>query len=333
MGFLANGCWPGRVSLPWDAANSFGWSGWRPQRSLGSEHFRMGNDFSMITTHTGECTGMKKGSYQFGSSSTKTCFQLSNGFGWLNWSEAWSDLWTIFLQGRRGVTCEVSKNYSLQGQLFGRSLLSDNSTWSRAGQTLYGLKRASQKQNWTWKGSERSEEIFESEKQLNAYIEATTFFSASFFNFQMCLYIVYTNNIQKIPVFKLIRAPYSAGGWVLGACQLGKAHRNLGDPVWARNNFPQPQDPGAWIVDELEKNRAAWRGRCKDFTLCDDDTVWASGMCLLCITFEQQQPQEQEQKEHDKISKISTPATRATPAAIAATTRTKTIARTRTRGE
>ena len=112
-----------------------------------------------------------------------------------------SDLWTIFLQGRRGVTCEVSKNYSLQGQLFGRSLLSDNSTWSRAGQTLYGLKRASQKQNWTWKGSERSEEIFESEKQLNAFLEATTFFSASFFNFQMCLYIVYTNNIQKIPVF------------------------------------------------------------------------------------------------------------------------------------
>ena len=106
----------------------------------------------------------------------------------------------FFLQGRRGVTCEVSKNYSLQGQLFGRSLLSDNSTWSRAGQTLYGLKRASQKQNWTWKGSERSEEIFESEKQLNAFLEATTFFSASFFNFQMCLYIVYTNNIQKIPV-------------------------------------------------------------------------------------------------------------------------------------
>ena len=113
---------------------------------------------------------------------------------------------------------------------------------------------------------------------------------------------------------------------MLGVCQLGKAHRNLGDPVWARNNFPQPQDPGAWVVDELEKNRVAWRGRCKELMLCDDDTVWASGMCLICITFEQQQQQEQEQeqKEHDKINKISTPATRATPAAIAATTRTKT---------
>ena len=239
-----------------------------------------------------------------------------------------------FLQGRRGVTCEVSKNYSLQGQLFGRSLLSDNSTWSRAGQTLYGLKRASQKQNWTWKGSERSEEIFESEKQLNAFLEATTFFSASFFNFQMCLYIVYTNNIQKIPVFKLIRAPYSAGGWVLGACQLGKSPPKFGRPCVGPEQFspatrPRRQDC-RWT---REKQSCLARALFKDFTLCDDDTVWASGMCLLCITFEQQQPQEQEQKEHDKISKISIPATRATPAAIAATTRTKTIARTRTRGE
>ena len=154
----------------------------------------------MIPAIQGECFLVFSQDPTCFSSSTKTCWQLSNGFGWLNWSEAWSDLWTIFLQGRRGVTCKVSKNYSLQGQLFGRSLLSDNSTWSRAGQTLYGLKRASQKQNWTWKGSERSEEIFESEKQLNAFLEATTFFSASFFNFQMCLYIVYTNNIQKIPI-------------------------------------------------------------------------------------------------------------------------------------